>query len=334
MLYRTLGKTGWQVSVIGFGAWGIGGQWGKVERATATDTVKAAYDAGITFFDMADIYGEPQGLSEELVGEALRPVRDRVIVATKVGYWGSRFEHGLPFTHPSHVELCCDASLGRLKTDVIDLYQCHQAFARRPEVFLEAFENLIKRGKIRAGGISTNAPDVARRFLEGGPCAAVQFDYSYLNRAAERDLLPLVREHGVGAIARGPLAKGVAAGRFTAATRFDDAVRGGWNDGQPRREFLRQLDVVERLRFLDRPGRTMAQAALQFAISDPAVSVAIPGAKTPAQARANAAAGDATLDPAELDRVAAAAPIPPPPARPRGPVALAKRVAGRVLGRR
>jgi myo-inositol catabolism protein IolS len=333
VLYRTLGKTEWRVSAIGFGAWGIGGEWGDVDRATAVATVNAAYEAGITFFDTADIYGKPQGYSEEVLGEALRPVRDRVVLATKAGNWGSRYGHALSFRHPSHVQLCCDASLHRLNTDVIDLYQCHISYLTEPEVFLEAFDTLIRQGKIRAGAVSTNRVDVVRAFNRDGACSAVQLDYSYLNRSAEMALLPYCQEKNIGVIVRGPLAQGVAAGKFTTDTRFTDAVRSAWNDGAHRESYLRRLETVDRVRFLDRPGRTMAQGALQFVLSHPAVTVAIPGAKDPDQARANAAAGDATLDPEELARVKDLAPIPPPVRRSRW-VGIARRVAKKVLLRR
>lgn len=335
MLYRTLGKTGWQVSVIGLGAWGIGGQWGPVERETALSTLKAAHDAGVTFFDTADIYGEPrQGQSEELVGEALRPVRDKVILATKVGYWGGPFDHKLPFTHPSHVELCCDASLHRLKADVIDLYQCHVGQLQDPTVFLEAFENLVRRGKIRAYGISTNTMRVAERFNRDGKCSAIQLDYSVVNRLPEENLLPYCKRHDIGVIVRGPLARGVAAGKFKRDATFTDSIRLQWNAGPERVKFLRQLEVVDRLRPLERPDRSLAKLALQFVISHEAVSVAIPGAKTPEQARANAAAGDAALDSSELEQVRAAAPVADYTPRPKGVIPLAKRVAKKVLRRR
>src|SRR4051794_11099472 len=110
MIRKTLGKTGWDVAAIGFGAWGIAGQWGAVDRDVAIETVRAALDSGVNFFDTADAYGEPPGLSEELLKLALRGVeRDKVILATKVGNFGRRAGHPLSFTSPLHVELCCDA---------------------------------------------------------------------------------------------------------------------------------------------------------------------------------------------------------------------------------
>jgi myo-inositol catabolism protein IolS len=334
MLYRTLGKTGWKVSAIGFGAWGIGGQWGTVAADVAHDTIKAAHDAGINFFDTADIYGEPEGRSEELIGDALRPVRDRVILATKVGNWGSRYGQPVPMKHPANIELCCDASLHRLKTDYIDLYQCHMRFPPDVSVFLEAFERLVRRGKIRAGGISTDSAEVVERFNRDGTCAAVQLDYNILDRSAETALLPYCQQNNIGVIARRPLATGLAAGKFTPTTRFSDSIRAGWNDGEEHKEFLKRVQAVERLRFLERPGRTMAQAALQFVISHPAVTVAIPGAKTADQARANAAAGGSTITADELNHVRTLAPVrQPAPARQPAVMRLARRVAKRVLGR-
>ena len=177
-----------------------------------------------------------------------------------------------------HVTLCCDASLHRLGTDYIDLYQCHLGSAPDYSVYLEGFELLVKHGKIRAYAISRNSLAAVDAFNRSGKCAAVQLEYSILNRAVEKDLLPYCQQHNIGVIVRGPLAKGVLSGKFNKQSRFDDSVRIKWNSGEHHERLLVQLDIVERLRFLDKPGRNLAQAALQFVISHPAVSVAIPGA--------------------------------------------------------
>ncbi len=311
MLQRRFGKTGWQVGVIGFGAWGIGGQWGPVEQATAIEAVHAALDAGMNLFDTADAYGEPPGTSERLLAEALRGRRDRVYLASKVGNLARRHGHPLPYTHWLHVELCCEASLRRLDTDTIDLYQCHIGGCEQPDVFLEAFDRLIEAGKIRAFGISTNRVDVARAFNRDGRCAAVQLEYSYLNRDAERELLPYCGENDIATLIRGPLQKGVATGKFTPRTTFTDSVRQRWNEGEGRQRFLRQLEVVERVREAASSDRPLSETALRFVISHPAVTVAIPGAKDAEQARQNAAAGEAALDDAELEAIrrAAAEPV-------------------------
>ncbi len=301
MQYRRLGKTGWQVSTISMGCWGIGGQWGPVEEAEAIRTIHAAIDLGVNLFDTADSYG--LGVSEELVGRALRGRRDGVYVATKVGNFARRVGAPLSYTTPHHVYLCCDASLGRLKLDTIDLYQCHIGDLQDPSVFLEAFERLVERGKIRAYGISTNTPAVAEAFDRAGGCAAVQLNYSLLNQSAAGDLLPWCAANDIGTLIRGPIAQGVLAGKFTPETRFDDSVRAGWNEGRGREQFVRRLEQVEQIRFLERPGRTLAQAALQWVLANPAVTCAIPGAKNVAQITANAAAADGALTPDELARL-------------------------------
>lgn len=302
MEYRRLGKTGWQVSTISMGCWGIGGQWGPVEEAEAIRTVHAALDLGVNLFDTADAYGS--GVSEELVGKALQGRRDGVYIATKVGNFGRRQGAALTYSSPLHIELCCDASLGRMKIETIDLYQCHIGDLEDPSIFLEAFERLIVVGKIRAYGISTNSLAVARAFNRDGKCAAVQLNYSLLNRTAEADLLPWCAAHDVGTLLRGPIAQGVLAGKFTPESRFDDLVRASWNTGDGRVQFLRRLEQVEQLRFLERPGRTLAQAALQWTLINPAVTCAIPGAKDVAQMKSNAGAAAGTLSAEERERVA------------------------------
>jgi aryl-alcohol dehydrogenase-like predicted oxidoreductase len=310
MRYRRLGKTGWQVSVIGVGCWGIGGQWGEVDDRTAIATLWRAFENGVNFFDTADAYGEPPGRSEELVGKAFQGIRHEVFIATKVGNWARRHGHPLPYTSPLHIIACCHASLYRLRTDYIDLYQCHigNPTDAEVEVFLDAFERLKEQGKIRAYGISTNSLDALLRFNRHGTCATCQLDYSILNRTPERDLLPYCLEHDIGVIVRGPLAMGVLAGKFTPDTVFTDDVRRSWNEGERRERFLRRLEIVERLRFLERNGRTMAQAALQFVLAHPAVSCAIPGAKNPQQAESNAKSADGELTSDELAAINAVVP--------------------------
>jgi len=310
MRYRRLGKTGWQVSVIGVGCWGIGGQWGEVDDRTAIATLWRAFENGVNFFDTADAYGEPPGRSEELVGKAFQGIRQEVFIATKVGNWARRHGHPLPYTSPLHIIACCHASLYRLRTDYIDLYQCHigNPTDAEVEVFLDAFERLREQGKIRAYGISINSLDALQRFNKHGTCATCQLDYSILNRVPEGDLLPYCRERDIGVIVRGPLAMGVLTGKFTPDTIFTDEVRRSWNEGERRERFLKRLEVVERLRFLERDGRTMAQAALQFVLAHPAVSCAIPGAKNPQQAESNAKAADGELTSDELAAINAFVP--------------------------
>lgn len=301
MQYRTLGKTGWRVSAVGMGCWGIGGQWGPVEEQEAVATVHKALECGINLFDTADAYG--LGESERRLGKALQGRRDEALIATKVGNFARRSGHPLSYATPQHVYLCCDASLHRLGTDRIDLYQCHIGNLADPTIFLEAFETLRQQGKIRAYGISSDSVDVVKQFDRDGNCAAVQLNYSILSRSAEKALLPLCAERNIGVLLRGPIAKGLLAGKFTRESTFADSVRSGWNEGEERQRFLRDVERVEKLRFLARDDRTMAQAALQFVIGHPAVTCAIPGAKNPDQAEQNARAADSELSNDERRRI-------------------------------
>jgi aryl-alcohol dehydrogenase-like predicted oxidoreductase len=302
--YRRLGKTGWNVSTISLGCWGIGGQWGPVAEDEAIRVMHEAIELGVNLFDTADAYGPMT--SENLVGRALQGRRDKVYVATKVGNFGRR--QGSPFAYdiPEHIYQCCDASLHRMQTDHIDLYQCHIGDLVDPSVFLEAFERLVEQGKVRAYGVSTNSLAVAQAFNRDGKCSAIQLNFSIVNPGAAADLLPWCAANDVGTLIRGPIAQGVLAGKFTAETRFDDSVRKGWNEGPAREQFLKRLAIVDRIEFLERPGRTMAQSALQWVLTNSAVTCAIPGAKSVEQIRANAGAADGTLSQAELDRVATA----------------------------
>src|SRR6266511_2219466 len=266
MQYRTLGKTGWNVSAVSLGCWGIGGQWGPVEETEAIRTMQHAMDSGVNLLDTADSYG--QGVSEERVGKAVRGRREQLYIATKVGNFARRTGHPLSFATPEHVYLCANASLGRMQLDHIDLYQCHIGDLQEPAVFLEAFERLKEQGKIRAYGISTNSLAVLRRFNRDGTCSTAQIHYSLLNQFAARDILPYCQEHHIGTLIRGPLAQGLLSGKFTRETHFEDSVRASWNEGEAHTRFLRNLDKVDQLRFLARPDRTLAQAALQFVLAN------------------------------------------------------------------
>ncbi len=297
MEYRELGRTGLKVSAVGMGCWAIGGDaWGPVADADSLAAIQRAVDLGVTFFDTADVYG--RGRSEQLVGQALRGRRDQVVIATKVGLWESGGDRPNLYTDPKMILAQCDESLRRLGTDVIDVYQCHLWWDENTEVFLEAFEQLKEQGKIRVYGVSTNEIDHLRRFDQHGTCGVIQVDYSILNRSAEEGVLPYCGEHNVGVILKGPLKMGVLTGKFATDTSFPEGdVRKEW----PQEEWYREaLDKVERLRPLANDRRTLGQVALAFAIHHPAVSVAIPGAKTPEQIEANAGAADVRLNEEDL----------------------------------
>ena len=307
MQFKTFGKTGWDVSAIGLGTWNIGNQWGEIDDVTAYATIHAAIDSDMNLIDTADAYGIPVGLSEQRLGRALGGIRHQLYVVSKVGNWARRAGHPLPFTSAEHVRLCIHASLGRLRTDYLDVSLCHIANLDDPTHYLEGFERLVAEGAIRAYGISTNSLEVLKRFNVNGGCSVVQVDYSLLNRQPEAEFLPYCQEQNIGVMIRGPLAKGVLSGRYDAASTFTDTVRQGWNDeGAAREKFLTQVKQVDNLKSIVQPGGEMVTAALRYTFSHPAVSTAIPGAKSPEQARMNAAAGERLLTEEERNRWVAA----------------------------
>lgn len=308
MLYRPFGRLGWDVSAIGMGTWNIGNQWGELDDATAWATVRAAFDAGMNLFDTAESYGIPNGLSEERLGVALAGIRHRVYIVSKIGHWGERTGQPVPHTTVDMIRLCCHASLHRLRTDWVDVMLCHVADLADPSIFLEAFEGLKAEGRIRAYGISTNSLEVLRRFNAEGGCEVVELDYSLLNTAPEAELLPYCAEHEIAVLVRGPLRRGLLAGKYDLGSEFADTVRAGWNpNGAQRDEFVREIERVERLKQHVAPGEQMVRAALAYVISHPTNPVAIPGCKSPEQARMNAAAGERALSADELVALRAAA---------------------------
>lgn len=312
MRYRTLGKSGLQVSEIGFGLWAAGGDaWGPTDDRDVLAAIDYALDHGVNFFDTADVYGG--GHSEELLGQAMQGRRERFIVATKIGWRDFDGEAGRSaYTTVEKLIAGVESNLRRLNTDYIDVMQSHINF-RDPtmEVFLEGFQRLQQAGKVRAYGVSTSDFDYLKAFNHDGRCATLQIDYSILNRTAETDILPYCREQNIGVIVRGALAMGILAGKFTPETRFpQNDWRRRWHENEDEhRIFLDDLQKVEQLRPLAQ-GRSLAQLALQFVLAHPAVSTVIPGIKDVRQAQANLAT--AGLAPLTADELAAIDAIVPP----------------------
>ncbi len=307
MEYRDLGRTGLRVSTIGMGCWAIGGDaWGPVQDRDSLAAIQRALELGINLFDTADVYG--RGRSEELVGRALEGRRDEAIIATKVGLWHSGGERPNAYTDPQMVRDSCEASLRRLRTDRIDVYQCHLWWDENTQVFLEAFEKLKAAGKIRTYGVSTNEIAHLEHFDQNGTCEILQFDYSALNRSSERDLLPYAQRRRIGTLARGSLRMGILTGKFTTQTAFPEGdIRREW----PQQEWYgTQLQATERLKDLAAEDRSTAQLALAFVLSHPAVSATIPGAKNADQIEQNAAAAGIRLSQEDRARIDEIAPAP------------------------
>ncbi|MEF2278395.1 aldo/keto reductase [Deinococcus sp. YIM 134068] len=296
MHHRPLGKTGIEVSEIGFGAWAIGGDaWGPVEDQASLRAMERALDLGVTFIDTADVYGD--GHSETLVAKVLKGRRDQVVVATKGGLMGHHRDPNREpvYDRPEKIVRAFEDSLRRLGTDYIDVYFDHIWWndPRETEAFITAFAHLKREGLVRAVGVSTDDFDYVRQFNRDGTLDVVQLDYSLLNRQAEQHILPYCQEQGIGVVVRGPLSKGMLTGKFTSQTQFPEGdVRHNW----PQEDWYgSQLDQVEQLRVLSSRERSLGQLALRFVLNHPAVSVAIPGAKTPEQVEQNVAASTRSL---------------------------------------
>jgi aryl-alcohol dehydrogenase-like predicted oxidoreductase len=308
---RTLGKSGIEVTKLGIGLWAVGGDvWGPTDDDESLSAIDAALDAGITFFDTADVYGG--GHSEKLLGQAMKGRRDRFIVATKIGWTGFDGERGRSaYDTVDKLVAGVHSNLARLQTDYVDIIQSHISF-RDPtmEVFLEGFQKLQREGRVRAYGVSTSDFEYLNAFNADGGCATLQIDYSILNRTPEAEILPYCQQHNIGVIVRGPLAMGILTGKFAPDTQFrQDDWRRRWQENPEEREiYMQDLAKVERLRPLAQ-GRTLAQLALQFVLAHPAVTVAIPGAKTARQLTDNVKA--ALLPPLSDDKLAQIADITP-----------------------
>ena len=293
MRYRPLGKTGLQVSEIGFGAWGIGGRtveqtsYGDTDDRTSLAALDRALERGTTFFDTSAAYGN--GHSEALIGRAVRGKRSRAVIATKAGYdaWDQA-----PDFAPSAIVASTERSLARLGTDYLDLLQLHNPpvdVVTAPAV-REALAGLVKSGKIRAWGVSAKGPDEALQALRAGEIAVVQANFNMMDvRVLTSGLLAEVERLGVGFIGRTPLCFG-----FLSGTIGHDSVfpAGDHRARWPRAQLANWVDGAADLMaaISAPPGEAAVQAALRFCLSFPAVSTVIPGIMRPLEADQNAAA--------------------------------------------
>lgn len=296
---RILGKTGRVVGEVGLGAWQIGGSWGEVSDEAARATLQAAFDAGTTFFDTADVYGD--GRSETRIGEFLRQTgaRDQVFIATKLG---RRADPGWPgnFTRAA-LRRHTEDSLRRLRVDALDLTQLHcipPEVLTRGEVF-GWLDELKEEGKIKAYGASVEAMDEALWCCAQPGCAALQIIFNIFRQKPIHALFDTARRNGVALIVRLPLASGLLAGRMTKATAFPPDDHRNFNrDGQAFNvgetfaglPFETGVELADAIKPLVPSGLTLASMALRWCLDFDAVSVIIPGARNPEQARANALA--------------------------------------------
>ncbi len=313
MRYRRLGKTDWQVSEVGFGAWGIGGTlWHGATDTESLAALHAAADLGVNFIDTALVYGN--GHSEALVGQVVRSRSERIYVATKVPpknrHWpalpGDTVDDAFP---PSHIVDCTEHSLRNLEIDCLDLQQLHvwRDEWLEDRRWLDTLLTLKAQGKIRAIGVSINdhEPESALRLVASGLIDAVQVIYNIFDQSPNRALLTACLKYDVGVLARCPFDEGALTGRITPETVFPE---GDWRNEYFRDDRKAQVAAhVEPIKQLLGPeAKTMPELALRYCLAHPAVSTVIPGMRTQANVRANCAWSDGRrLSDALLDRLTA-----------------------------
>jgi aryl-alcohol dehydrogenase-like predicted oxidoreductase len=318
---RTIGRSGIQVSAMGLGCWAIGGPfwsgetpsgWGEVDDNESIRAIHKGLDLGITFFDTADVYG--CGHSERVLARALAGKRPQVVIATKFAnvFDESTRQVSGSDASPAYIRRACQASLKRLATDFIDLYQLHDNGydpALAGEV-RDTLEELVKEGKIRAYGWSTDNPEGLKVFAQGAHCAANQHQMNVLEDAPE--IVRLCEQHNLASINRGPLAMGLLSGKYTASTQLGvDDVRGTrapewmqyFHDGRPAPEWMKKLDAVREI--LTSGGRTLPQGALGWLWARSPQTLPIPGFRLVRQVEENCAAlGFGALSAAQMQEIA------------------------------
>jgi len=306
---RAVGTQGLQVSAMGLGCMGMSDFYGAHDDAASIRVIHRALELGVDLLDTADMYGP--FTNEELVGRAIADRRDRVIVATKFG--NVRKADGTFVGidgSPDYVRAACDASLKRLGVDRIDLYYQHRVDPKTPiEDTVGAMAELVKAGKVRYLGLSEAAPATIRRAHAVHPISALQTEYSLWSRDPEDEILPTVRELGIGFVAYSPLGRGFLTGRFQ---RIEDLPEGDWRRDNPRfqgENFARNLHLVERIEQLaERRGAKPAQVALAWVMAQGRDIVPIPGTRHVRYLEDNVAAAALRLTPDELREIEAIAP--------------------------
>ncbi|XHS79731.1 aldo/keto reductase [Burkholderiaceae bacterium UC74_6] len=306
MIYRPLGRTGWNISAIGFGAWAIGGTWGQTDDKAAMAALHRALDRGVNFFDTADVYGD--GHSETLLARLRRErPNDKFFVASKAGrrlnpHVAEGYRDLRPFI---------ERSLKNLEVEAIDLLQLHcppsEVYAM-PEVF-SALDELVREGKLRHYGVSVERIDEALAAIKYPGVQSVQIIYNLFRQRPGEIFLPAAQAAQVGVLARLPLSSGMLSGKFTRESTFGaDDHRGFNRNGEAFDkgetfsgvDFEQGLAAVEELRALLPEGVSMAKLALRWILMNEAITTAIPGGRTPAQVDENVSAADLAALPAPL----------------------------------
>jgi aryl-alcohol dehydrogenase-like predicted oxidoreductase len=299
MNYRPLGRTGWKVSDISFGAWAIGGAWGNVSDDESLAALNQAIDSGVNFIDTADVYGD--GRSERLIAQLKKTRKDEIIVATKAGRRLPK--QTVAGYSRENLNGWVDRSLKNLSTDTIDLVQLHcppTELYNRAEVF-GMLDDLVKAGKVRYYGVSVEKVEEALKAIEYPNVQTVQIIFNCFRQKPAETFFPKAKEKRVGILARVPLASGMLTGKLRADSQFaSDDHRNFNRHGEhfdvgetfSGVDYKAGLEAVEELRKLVPAGTSMTQFALRWILMFDAVTCAIPGGKRPGQVAENSQASD------------------------------------------
>lgn len=300
---RRLGDSELFTSVIGFGAWAAGKTgWGDVEERSIVEAIRTAYDLGVNFFDTAPFYG--YGESERILGKTLKPVRDKVIIATKFGLiWDDK--GGLvKDVSRKNILREIDESLKNLDTDYIDLYQVHWPDDKTPiQETMETLNELVQSGKVRYIGVSNFSVEQMEEARKYAHVVSLQSQYNLLQRNVEKAEYPYVERVGMGFIPYSPLAQGLLTGKFTKETKISEQdVRRQFNPLFKSGEFEANVEKVEKIRAIaDRHGKPLAQLAVNWLLAKPAVATVITGAKNKEQVIQNVQAAEWKLLPEAVE---------------------------------
>jgi aryl-alcohol dehydrogenase-like predicted oxidoreductase len=304
MKYRTLGKTGLRVSIVGLGTMVHAGHFGPMKDSESLEAIETALELGVNFIDTSDAYGA--GYGETLLGNAFKGRRDKIVIATKGGNVMVGPNRGKRIFEPDYISRVMDESLRRLQTDYIDLYQLHNPTVEVIErgAVWEVLERAKKAGKIRHYGVSINSMEEGTAAVKDGRAETIQVEYNLLAQEPAETFFPAAQQANIGVIARVPLKRGILTGKLKQSDeqRFQgEDVRARSFKGEA---FAQELAKAEQLKFLAHgPVQSLGQAAIAFCIAHPAVSVVIPGARNAEQMRENASAADVEIPAADLEKI-------------------------------
>jgi aryl-alcohol dehydrogenase-like predicted oxidoreductase len=320
MEYRTLGNSDLELSTVTFGAWALGGwMWGGTEQNESVEAMHAAFDAGVTSFDTAPIYG--QGHSEEVLGETLSEFpRDEIQILTKYGMrWDAEkgeFAMASKDNEGNEIDIYryagkesvideCENSLHRLQTDYIDLYQIHWPDSTTPiEETMEAIEQLKKQGKIREAAVCNYNVDHLKEASKYVDIISDQVPYSMIKRDIEEEVVPYCRESGKGILAYSPLQRGLLTGKMEPGQDFnegDDRANSPYYTDENIRRTNKFLDKIKPI--AEDHNAALAQLTIQWTLQQPGITIALVGARNPEQATQNAAAAELDLSDDEIEKI-------------------------------